>query len=79
MGTLGREVTPRYERKLDWLRGLLGNIKEELRETVAAVVGLVTGPMERGDFERAMRDLAKVVREKVTKFLSELVCEWLHG
>ena len=64
VGTLGREVTPRYEKKLDWLRGLLGNIKEELRETVAAVLGLVTGPMVRQDFERAMKDVAKVVREK---------------
>jgi hypothetical protein len=57
-------LAPGYSHRLDWLRGLLGNTKEDLRETVAATLGLVAAPLPEKDFEKAMRDLGKAVREK---------------
>ena len=49
----------RYEKKLDWLRGLLSNTKEELRETVAVLYGLVAAGLDLPDFEKAVRDLSR--------------------
>ena len=66
----------RYEKKLDWLRGLLSNTKEELRETVAALYGLVAAGLDLTDFERAVRDLSrsfKVGQTVKTKFHQQFV------
>jgi hypothetical protein len=49
----------RYEKKLDWLRNLLANTKEELRETVALLYGLVAAGLQLPDFEKAARDLSR--------------------
>ena len=49
----------RYEKKLDWLRGLLANTKEELRETVSLLYGLVASGLGLAEFEKAMRDLSR--------------------
>jgi len=68
MGVMSLELAPRYEKKLDWLRNLLSHVKEELRETVATTYGLVTAGLSMAVFEKAMKDLAKGVKEKGLEF-----------
>jgi hypothetical protein len=62
----------RYEKKLDWLRGLLANTKEELRETVALLYGLVTAGLDQSEFEKAMRDLSRSFKVRLDSFLSRI-------
>jgi hypothetical protein len=57
----------RYEKKLDWLRGLLANTKEELRETVALLYGLVTAGLDQSEFEKAMRDLSRSFKVRLDR------------
>ena len=49
---------------MDWLRGLLSNTREELRETVASIYGLVAGNLDKEDFERILKDLSRGFKEK---------------
>ena len=58
----------RYMTKLDWLRGLLSNTKEELRETVAIVFGQVASALNKPDFEKAMRELGKGLKERSLEY-----------
>ena len=64
VAALPKELAPRYTVKLDWLRNLLGNTKEELRETIAVTLGIVTSTLGKNEFEKVMKDVAKGVREK---------------
>jgi len=68
VGTLPHQLTVRYEKKLDWLRGLLSNTKEEFRETLANVLGLLAASLNKPDFERVVADLVKGVKEKTLEF-----------
>jgi len=64
IGVMPQELAARYTSKLDWLRGLLSNTREELRETLATVFGLVAAALNKPDFEKAVRDLSKGFKER---------------
>merc|ERR1719341_3095950 len=64
IGVMPQELASRYTSKLDWLRGLLSNTREELRETLATVFGLVASALNKSDFEKAVRDLSKGFKER---------------
>ena len=54
----------RYEKKLDWLRQLLSNTKEDIREALAHVYGLVAASLNANDFEKAIKELLRSFKEK---------------
>ena len=58
----------RYEKKLGWLKNLLNNTKEDLRETVAAIYGLVAAYLNKGEFEKAVRELYRSLKEKTLEY-----------
>ena len=41
------EIGIRYEKKLGWMKNLLTNTREDLRETVAAIYGLVVACLNK--------------------------------
>ena len=68
IGTVPGGVTEKFVKKMDWLKYLLGNVKEELRERVAAMYGLVAAQLDLPEFEKAVRDLSRSVKEKQLEF-----------
>ena len=47
---------------------MLSNTKEELRETVAGIYGLVAGNLEEDEFERTMKELSRGFKDKQLEF-----------
>jgi len=68
IGCIPMEMAHRYEKKLGWLKNLLNNTKEDLRETVAAIYGLVAAYLNKGDFEKAVRELYRSLKEKTLEY-----------
>ena len=68
IGTVPGGVTEKFVKKMDWLKYLLGNVKEELRERVSAMYGLVAAQLDLPEFEKAVRDLSRSVKEKQLEF-----------
>jgi len=68
IGVLPNQLTPRYVDKLDWLKNLLNNTKEDLRETLANVFGLIASTLDKQDFEKAIKELSRGFKDKSLEF-----------
>jgi len=68
IGSIPAEIAPRYEKKMDWFKFLLNNTREELRETVATIYGLVAAILNKPDFEKAVKDLTRSLKEKQLEY-----------
>merc|ERR1719483_652930 len=68
IGSIPAEIAPMYEKKMDWFKFLLNNTKEELRETVAIIYGLVAAILNKPDFEKAVKDLTRSLKEKQLEY-----------
>ena len=53
---------------MDWFKFLLNNTREELRETIASIYSLVGASIPRPDFEKAVKDLTRSMKEKQLEF-----------
>lgn len=62
------EIAPMYEKKMDWFKFLLNNTREDLRETVAIIYGLVAAILNKPDFEKAVKDLTRSMKEKQLEY-----------
>jgi len=68
IGSNPTEVAPMYEKKMDWFKFLLNNTREDLRETVATIYGLVAAVLNKPDFEKAVKDLTRSMKEKQLEY-----------
>ena len=53
---------------MDWFKFLLNNTREDLRETVAIIYGLVAAILNKPDFEKAVKDLTRSMKEKQLEY-----------
>ena len=62
------EIRTRFVKRMDWFKFLLNNTREELRETIASIYSLVGASIPRPDFEKAVKDLTRSMKEKQLEF-----------
>ena len=53
---------------MDWFKFLLNNTREDLRETVATIYGLVAAVLNKPDFEKAVKYLSRSMKEKQLEY-----------
>ena len=58
----------RFVKKMDWFKFLLDNTREEFREAIAAIYGLVSALLSPQEFEKAVTDLTRSMKEKQLEF-----------
>ncbi len=70
-----------YYRRIGWLKGLLDNTREDIRETVAHLYGIVVGQVDKGnaDFEKAITELTRSFKEKSLEFQHGIVLALGHS
>jgi proteasome component ECM29 len=74
VGVTCKTTAGSYVKRINWLKGMLDNTREDIRETVANLYGLVLGQvLDRGDFEKAITDLCRSFKEKSLEFQHGIV------
>ena len=68
IGAGPEEVARRFVKKMDWFKFLLDNTREEFREAIAAIYGLVSALLSPQEFEKAVTDLTRSMKEKQLEF-----------
>ena len=68
-----------YGARISWLKGLLDNTREEVRETVAHLYGLVVAQMDLDGFGKAFTELTRSFKEKSLEFQHGIVLALGHG
>ena len=68
IGTGSEEVAKRFSNKMDWFKFLLNNTKEDFRETIASIISLVSSVLSVAEFEKAVGDLVRSVKEKQLEY-----------
>ena len=62
------DIGKKFAKKMDWFKYLLDNTREEFRETIAAVYGLVSAALSEQEFDKAVTDLTRSLKEKQLEF-----------
>ena len=62
------DIAKRFEKKMEWFKFLLNNTREDFRETIAAIYGLVSAVLNPQDFEKAISDLTRSIKEKQLEY-----------
>jgi len=57
-----------FREKLSWIKALLNNTREDIRECVAHLFGVVASGLSLRDFELAVQDLLRSFKEKQVEF-----------
>ena len=55
------DIGKKFAKKMDWFKYLLDNTREEFRETIAAVYGLVSASLSEQEFDMAVTDLTRYI------------------
>jgi hypothetical protein len=66
-------IAKNYSSRLTWLKGFLNNTREDIRETVAGLYACVAANLEWDNFEKAMADLQKGLKDRTVEFQHGLV------
>ena len=62
------DIGKKFAKKMDWFKYLLDNTREEFRETIAAVYGLVSASLSEQEFDKAVTDLTRSLKEKQLEY-----------
>ena len=68
-----------YGARIGWLKGLLDNTREGVRETVAHLYGLVVAQMDLDGFGKAYVELTRSFKDKSLEFQHGIVLALGHG
>ena len=68
LGCFSDQAAERFQKKLGWIKGMLNNTREDIRELVAQIYSIVASACPKDSFERAVTDLTKVFKDKQLEF-----------
>ena len=64
VGCISDQAADRFKGKLSWIKGMLNNTREDIRELVAKLYSIVSAANDKNYFEKAMDDLCKSYKDK---------------
>lgn len=62
------EIAKMFVKKMEWFKFLLNNTREDFRETIASIYGLVSAVLTDQEFDKAISDLTRSMKEKQLEF-----------
>ena len=68
VGCASDKVADGFRKKLGWIKGMLNNTKEDIRELVAQLYSIVVAANEKEAFERAITELSKSFKDKQLEY-----------
>ena len=68
VGCTSEKVADHFKKKLGWIKGMLNNTREDIRELVAQLYSIVAATCEQDEFERVINDLGKSFKDKHLEF-----------
>ena len=57
-----------FSGKLGWIRNLMSNTREDMRECVAQLFGIVVSQLPTDQFEKSIADLLKSLKDKQVEY-----------
>ena len=64
VGCMAEKVADHFKKKLGWIKGMLNNTREDIRELVAQLYSIVAATCQLDEFERVVDDLGKSFKDK---------------
>ena len=68
VGCTSEKVADHFKKKLGWIKGMLNNTREDIRELVAQLYSIVAANCQLDEFERVIHDLGKSFKDKQLEY-----------